>query len=89
MECVCYSGILAELKEGPDSLSLVMVPENTPEERWGNPMEQYIFHTGKDTRFCIPRERLLPGVVLTIGHNGIATRSLPPQGNALFVLGTN
>ena len=34
-ERVCYSGILAEIEEGPDSLSLVMVPGGTPEGEWG------------------------------------------------------
>ena len=35
MERICYSGILAEMEEGPDSLSLVMVPGDTPEEQIG------------------------------------------------------
>ena len=89
MERVCYKGILAELEARPDSLSLVMVPENTPEDRWGDPMEQFVFHVGEATRFAFPPEELRRGMTLTIGHNGIATRSLPPQGNALFVLCTN
>lgn len=89
MERVCYTGILAEIEESPDSLSLVMVPGNTPKEQWGDPMGQHIFHTGEGTRFAFPPEELHQGMCLTIGYNGIATRSLPPQSHALFVIRTN
>ena len=37
MEQACYSGILAKIEEGPDRLSLVMVPAGTPEDRWNHP----------------------------------------------------
>ena len=86
MKQACYSGILAEMKEGPDRLSLVMVPRDTPKEQWGDPMKQYVFHVGEETRFSFPPEELHPGMALTIGHNGIATRSLPPQSGAIFVI---
>lgn len=80
-----YKGILAELEEGPDGLSLVMVPLGTPAAEWGDYLRQFIFHTGKETRFCVPPEQLRPGMELQIRHNGISTRSLPPQGYALKV----
>ncbi len=86
MEQACYSGILAKIEEGPDRLSLVMVPAGTPEDRWDDPMEQYVFHVGEKTRFSFPPEELRPGMALVIGNNGIATRSLPPQSAALFVM---
>ena len=54
MERICYSGILAEMEEGPDRLSLVMVPRDTPKEQWGDPMKQYVFHVGEETRFSFP-----------------------------------
>ena len=85
-ERVCYSGILAEIEEGPDSLSLVMVHGGTPEGEWGDPAKQYIFHIGEETNFSFPPAELRRGMALTIGHNGIATRSLPPQGHAIFVV---
>lgn len=86
MEQVCYSGILVKTEEEPDRLSLVTVPAGTPEERRDDPMAQYIFHVGEETRFAFSPEELRPGMALVIGYNGIATRSLPPQSAALFVL---
>lgn len=88
-ERVCYNGILTAVEEGPDGLSLVMVPGNTPKERWGDPMEQFVFHAGEGTNLCVPPEELKPGMSLVIGYNGVSTRSLPPQGHALFVLRGN
>lgn len=88
-EQVCCSGILAEIDEGPDSLSLVMVPAGTPEEAWGDPMKQQVFHVGEETRFSFPPEQLHRGMALTVGYNGITTRSLPPQSAALFVVSTD
>ena len=88
MEQVCYNGILAKMEEEPDRLSLVMVPAGTPEDRWGDPMVQYVFHVGEETMFSFPPEELCQGMALIIGHNGIATRSLPPQSSAIFVTRT-
>lgn len=81
----CYKGILAKLEEGQEGLSLVMVPLDTPAADWGNYLLQFVFHTGEESRFRVPREELRPGMELAIRHNGIATRSLPPQGFALEV----
>lgn len=87
MEQACYSGILVKTEGEPDRLSLVMVPAGTPEDRWEDPMVQHIFHAGEETRFSFPPEELHPGMNLVIGNNGIATRSLPPQSAAIFVIG--
>lgn len=81
----CYRGILVRTEDGRDGPDLVMVPLGTPAGEWEDYLKQYIFHTGEGTRFCVSREELLPGVELAICHNGIATRSLPPQGFALAV----
>lgn len=84
-EGMAYNGILVELEEGANGLSLVMVPLDTPEADRGDYLRQYVFHTGEETDLRVPREELRPGAELAIRHNGIATRSLPPQGFALEV----
>lgn len=77
-----YRGILVQLEGERNYPDLVMVPLGTPLREWRDYQKQYIFHTGEETRFCISRARLMPGLRLSIQHNGIATRSLPPQGFA-------
>ena len=66
-------------------VDLVMVPQDTPMESWGDPMKQFVFHTGPDTQFYTSAGDLKEGALLNIYHKGIATRSLPPQGVALEV----
>lgn len=81
-----YNGILVELETREDgTVDLVMVPQGTPLEDWGDPMNQFIFHTGPETCFATPPGELPEGGLLTICHKGIATRSIPPQGVALEV----
>ena len=85
-EGVYYNGILVEKGEREDgSVDLVMVPLDTPSESWGDPMRQFVFHTGESTQFRLAPEALKEGALLNIYHKGIATRSLPPQGVALEV----
>ena len=67
------------------TVDLVMVPQDTPMESWGDPMKQFVFHTGPDTQFYTSAGDLKEGALLNIYHKGIATRSLPPQGVALEV----
>ncbi len=81
-----YNGILVEKGEREDgSVDLVVVPLDTPSESWGDPMRQFVFHTGESTQFRLAPEALKEGALLNIYHKGIATRSLPPQGVALEV----
>lgn len=85
-EGVYYNGILVEqevLEDG--SIDLVMVPQGTPLENWGDPMMQFVFHTGPETQFRMSTQDLEEGMLLNIYHKGIATRSIPPQGVALEV----
>lgn len=85
-EGVYYNGILVELETMPDGTAdLVMVPQGTPLESWGDPMKQFVFHTGPDTQFRMSTQDLEEGMLLNIYHKGIATRSIPPQGAALEV----
>ena len=85
-EGVYYNGILVEKGEREDgSVDLVVVPLDTPSESWGDPMRQFVFHTGESTQFRLAPEALKEGALLNIYHKGIATRSLPPQGVALEV----
>lgn len=85
-EGVYYNGILVEQNTMEDGTAdLVMVPQGTPLENWGDPMKQFVFHTGPDTQFYMAEDDLAEGALLNIYHKGIATRSLPPQGVALEV----
>lgn len=85
-EGVYYNGILVEAETQENgSVDLVMVPQGTPLESWGDPMQQFVFHTGPDTRFRMSSQDLEEGMLLNIYHKGIATRSIPPQGEALEV----
>lgn len=85
-EAVYYNGILVERQEQEDgSVDLVMVPLDTPPESRQDPMLQFVFHTGEDTRFRLSPEALTEGAELNIYHRGISTRSIPPQGAALEV----
>lgn len=85
-EAVYYNGILVEAEDREDgSTDLVMVPLDTPQEDWQNPMMQFVFHTGPETQFRMSTQDLEEGMLLNIYHKGIATRSIPPQGVALEV----
>lgn len=85
-EGVYYNGILVKQDTMEDgTVDLVMVPQDTPMESWGDPMKQFVFHTGPDTQFYTSAGDLKEGALLNIYHKGIATRSLPPQGVALEV----
>ncbi len=85
-EGVYYNGILVEQNTMEcGTVDLVMVPQDTPMESWGDPMKQFVFHTGPDTQFYTSAGDLKEGALLNIYHKGIATRSLPPQGVALEV----
>lgn len=84
-EMVYYNGIMVEKEIDDDgSIDLVMVPQGTPLESWGDPMKQFIFHAAY-AEFFTPAEELSEGVLLNIYHKGIATFSIPPQGSALEV----
>ena len=86
-EMVYYNGIMVEREIDEDgSIDLVMVPQGTPLESWGDPMKQFIFHA-RDAVFATPAEELPEGALLNIYHKGIATFSIPPQGVALEVRG--
>ena len=83
-EMVYYNGILVEREISEDgTVDLVMVPQGTPLESWGDPMKQFIFHAAAGAVFEIPPEELEEGALLNIYHKGIATFSIPPQGVAL------
>ena len=85
-EAVYYNGILVKAEEREDgSLDLVMVPEDTAQPDWEDPMKQFIFHTGEDTQFYMNEADLISGAHLNLYHRGIMTMSIPPQGGALEV----
>lgn len=84
-EMVYYNGILVEREISEDgTVDLVMVPQGTPLESWGDPMKQFIFHAAEAV-FDTPPDELPEGALLNIYHKGIATFSIPPQGVALEV----
>lgn len=85
-EMVYYNGVLVEReKEEDGTVDLVMVPQGTPLENWGDPLKQYVFHAAPGTAFKTPPDELPEGALLNIYHKGIATMSIPPQGVALEV----
>lgn len=77
-----YVGILVEWELSDEgTVDLVMVPQGTPLECWGDPMKQFIFHAPPE----IVPQTLSQGALLNIHHKGTATFSIPPQGVALHV----
>lgn len=85
-EMVYYNGVLVEKELDEDgTVDLVMVPQGTPLEDWGDPGKQFIFHAAVGTVFDPSPEELPEGALLNIYHKGIATFSIPPQGVALEV----
>lgn len=85
-EMVYYNGVLVEREISEDgTVDLVMVPQGTPLESWGDPMKQFVFHAAEGAVFHTPPGELEEGALLNIYHKGIATFSIPPQGVALEV----
>ena len=71
------NGVIKKIDTSNDKQSLLIVDENGFE---------YIFHINNNT-IILTFESLKEGEEVDIIFNGILTRSLPPQGNAIIVNG--
>lgn len=71
------SGIINGVKLNGDKKSLLIL---------SNDGMEYIFHINEDT-IVMTFENLKKGQQVDILFNGILTRSIPPQGNAMIVNG--
>lgn len=78
--CVTYSGIVVAVT--PDAISVgtsgSILLKNEQEG-------EIVFHYSKDTQFKTSINQIKPNNHLQITYNGVLTRSLPPQANALII----